>query len=69
MEVSKDRYRASLVGALIGDCLGAPFECDFWNDDGISKDEIFQTLKFNKNDGEIDMSNKKEKHHHFTGMV
>ena len=41
----------------------------FWNDDGISKDEIFQTLKFNKNDGEIDMSNKKEKHHHFTGMV
>ena len=28
-----DKLRGSMIGAVIGDCLGAPVECTYW--DGI----------------------------------
>lgn len=37
-EALRDKIRGCLVGALIGDCLGAPVECIYW--DGLSPDRV-----------------------------
>ena len=42
---SLNKFRGSLVGALLGDCLGAPFEGRYWGhgmivEDSVIKDEI-----------------------------
>lgn len=35
-----DRIRGCMVGAVIGDCLGSPVECQFWH--GIPKEKILK---------------------------
>ena len=38
MEALRDRIRGCLVGAVLGDCLGAPVECRHW--DGIPTHQV-----------------------------
>jgi poly(ADP-ribose) glycohydrolase ARH3 len=35
-----DRFRGCMVGAVVGDCLGAPVECQFW--DGIPAEKVVE---------------------------
>ena len=35
-----DKIRGSMVGAVIGDCLGSPVECQFWQ--GIELGQVLQ---------------------------
>lgn len=39
------RYTGCLLGSLIGDCLGAPFEMSYFGDDGIKRKRIEETLE------------------------
>ena len=39
------RYTGCLLGSLIGDCLGAPFEMSYFREDGIKRKRIQETLE------------------------
>lgn len=44
-----DKFRGAMVGAVVGDCLGSPVECQYWR--GISKskmDSIFENYRQEK---------------------
>ena len=58
-----DRYRGCLVGALVGDCLGSPFEGFCWMDsETISRSDIIKEI-------EPKMLRKKSKHTmRYTGL-
>lgn len=66
MYPSKDRCKGTLSGALIGDCLGAPFESNFWKDNGIDKATIFEKLKIDRNNDEIQLLSENNKKKRFT---
>ena len=43
--LKKSKFTGCLLGSLIGDCLGAPFEMKYFKDDGIKKKEIVATIQ------------------------
>ena len=44
-----DRVRGCMVGAVLGDCLGAPVECTYWT--GIEKRSVNKTFNTYKENG------------------
>ena len=49
LKSSLDRFQGCLVGALIGDCLGAPFEGSCWAEGrGIAKEKIIKLINPNQ---------------------
>lgn len=62
-KLSKERFQGCLVGAAVGDCLGAPFEFTNVSEEGIQRNKIFQKLKLDEN-GEFS----KHKKLKYTGM-
>ena len=51
MEGLRDRIRGCLVGAVMGDCLGAPVECRFW--EGISTRQVDKQFQMYLSDNKI----------------
>jgi len=48
-QILLDRIRGSMVGAVLGDCLGSPVECTYWY--GIKKKSVRQNFDAYKDDG------------------
>ena len=46
--MSEGKFQGCMVGGLVGDCLGAPFESSYWSQNGIQKEKITKKL-FDKN--------------------
>ncbi|XP_065662079.1 ADP-ribosylhydrolase ARH3 isoform X1 [Hydra vulgaris] len=44
LKIARDRFQGCLVGSVIGDCLGAPFEMQNWNENGIPRQKILSVI-------------------------
>jgi len=49
--MTEGKFQGCMVGGLIGDCLGAPFESEYWSQNGISKEKL--TKKLFDNNGNL----------------
>ena len=58
-----DRFRGSMIGAVIGDCLGAPVECQFWG--GITHKTVDDHFKRYKTEA-ADSSRDKDEYYIYT---
>ena len=42
--MSKSKYQGCILGALIGDCMGSPFEMSYFGKNGIKRETILKKL-------------------------
>ena len=49
-----DRFRGCMVGAVIGDCLGSPVECQFW--EGIPISQVLSLFKAYQEPGHAELN-------------
>ena len=44
LKIARDRFQGCLVGSVIGDCLGAPFEMQHWDEYAIPRQQIIKLI-------------------------
>ena len=62
-----DKFRGCLIGAVVGDCLGSPVECKYW--DGIDPAKVIKRFSTYKEHGQDAMSSKVYKYTDDTAMA